>query len=1038
MRALSLSLTAFGPYLEKQVINFEELGDETIFLITGPTGAGKTTIFDGICYALYGKASGSDRDQDSLRSHFAANDEPTEVQFRFALNQKEYEIIRHPKQQKKKERGEGFTDEPAKAILYEIINGERELISSRIKDVNETIESKLGFDYEQFRKMVLIPQGEFRKLISENSREREAILQKIFRTHFYEKITDELKLKAKELEGNIKQFEADLNYEFSKVYWQYISIEESDSDAIRAEKLSQEIEQTKKQLDNHNQVKATQLENIKMVEEKLRNARLIEEKFKEQETLRTELTQLEKDSETITTQKKKLKQAQIAQQIIPLEEQSNARNVEWHNQLKRLNEQEKIVKHKQGEYESIVIRFQEAQAKETEREQLKESIKLAKNQLEQVNSYLILKQQVEEIWKDKEIQQSSLKQVEEKQQALETALQEIERKLEEENPLTKTYYETKEQLNKLDELMKKLSKLSSETKRLLHLRQEYSVIHRTYQEKQQELKEIKMKYDMLETKQKEQFAALLAHKLIPGEPCPVCGSLEHPDKALHAEVDNDFNEMEQLKIAIQKKENEVETYQQTYLDHTSKGQTQRHEVEKLQEELNDVLPEEITEATITEVMSHVENRINNSKKQLTEITEKLEVISLLKQQREEMKRTSTELKQTFEQLYRAIQISQEELVRTRTQIEEMEKQLPEDIADPRAFAEALREKEANYQRLMKEWEQLKSAYEASHESLQKEKTVLEQLRSFEEETKKNYYVQHEGFLNAVQNAGFLSQEAYTVAKLPIADQAKMEEEIQAYENRAKQIRYRLEELQEQLSQVERINLAELEALMESYNKQLQEINDTLFAMNAKAKQDESIQREVSRITARQKELESEYYIIGNLSDLSSGNNALRLSFERYVLASFLDEILLQANIRFDRMTEHRYQLIRSGEVAKRGAQSGLDLEVMDHHTGITRSVKTLSGGEGFKAALSLALGLADVVQAHAGGVQLDTLFIDEGFGTLDEISLQQAIDCLKDLQESNRLLGIISHVPQLKNEIHTKLTISPSHKGSNLRFTFGN
>src|SRR5690606_15485041 len=158
-------------------------------------------------------------------------------------------------------------------------------------------------------------------------------------------------------------------------------------------------------------------------------------------------------------------------------------------------------------------------------------------------------------------------------------------------------------------------------------------------------------------------------------------------------------------------------------------------------------------------------------------------------------------------------------------------------------------------------------------------------------------------------------------------------------------------------------------------------------------QDEGTLSNLVDVVNKIRELEEDYYIVGSLADLSSGNNALRLSFERYVLASFLDEILIQANIRLDRMTDHRYHFIRSGEVAKRGAQSGLDLEVMDHHTGITRSVRTLSGGEGFKAALSLALGLADVVQAHAGGVQLDTLFIDEGFGTLDEISLQQAIDC---------------------------------------------
>lgn len=186
----------------------------------------------------------------------------------------------------------------------------------------------------------------------------------------------------------------------------------------------------------------------------------------------------------------------------------------------------------------------------------------------------------------------------------------------------------------------------------------------------------------------------------------------------------------------------------------------------------------------------------------------------------------------------------------------------------------------------------------------------------------------------------------------------------------------------------------------------------------------------------QGELASKYYDIAELAQLAKGDNHLRLSLERYVLASYLDEILVQANVRLDQMTDHRYQLIRSDAVAKRGAQSGLDLEIIDHHTGKQRSVRTLSGGEGFKTSLSLALGMADVVQAHAGGVQLDTLFIDEGFGTLDEISLEQAISCLRSLQDGNRLLGIISHVPQLKEEIPAKLQIRAGVRGSTLEFTF--
>lgn len=1035
MRAIRLSVRAFGPYLEKQTIDFEMLGNESIFLITGPTGAGKTTIFDAICYALYGRASGSDRDQDSLRSHFAAIDVPTEVEFRFALNNNVYEIIRNPKQQKKKERGEGYTEEPAKAILYEIVNGEKQLLSSRIKDVNESIEEKLGFDYEQFRKMVLIPQGEFRKLISENSKEREAILQKIFRTHFYEKMTEELKLQAKELEAQVKKLESDVNYGLSKIDWQYVAVEDETTDSLLSH-LETEIEEARKIEAERQETKRQQQEKLRLVEEKLRQASLIEEKFNEQEALLKESDRLEQMKESVNEKERRLHHARIAQQIIPLEEQSAARQTEWQSQLNKLTEQKNEVNRLKKELDQIKLKYEEAAKKEEEREKLKEEIKHGKQQIEYVETYLTMKKKQEEHFLEKANIEGKIKSLQTTIEENEIRITKLEKELSDEAMLTKAFYETKDALSKQEEIKATLDEYQVEYRKLVMLRQQYTAAHQHYQYKQEEIKQLREKCDTLEHAQKEQFAGILANQLKSGEACPVCGSTNHPNKAIHDKVLHDFDEIEELKLLIQKKEAEFGNIQQDFIDQKTLGQTQRSTVDKIHVILSNTFPN-FNQEIIHELNETVVHEIQSLKQKLEGISVKQKEIEALQLERKTLQNKNKELKQTFDLINDEYKRIHEAVIQSTTKLEDLKNQLPDFVQEPNEYKLQLVKKEELYERIMKEWELLKAAYEQKVDMLNKQTTILEQLQVFEEQTKKNFEDQNKKFLNTVERNGFSNLEAFQKAKLSVEMQTHLSSEIEEYQSSVKRIHYRLLELRDQLAEVERADLENYKSEVEANREKLEKIQEGILGIRNKIKHDTEILEQMNHIMKNMKDLEDEYYVIGTLSNLSSGNNSLRLSFERYVLASFLDEILLQANLRLDRMTDHRYELIRSGEVAKRGAQSGLDLEVMDHHTGITRSVKTLSGGEGFKAALSLALGLADVVQAHAGGVQLDTLFIDEGFGTLDEISLQQAIDCLKDLQESNRLLGIISHVPALKNEIHTKLVITPSHRGSNLNFTFG-
>ncbi|WP_099158300.1 AAA family ATPase [Virgibacillus ndiopensis] len=1036
MRALSLSLRAFGPYWEKQEIDFTELGGESIFLITGPTGAGKTTIFDAICYALYGRASGSDRDQDSLRSHFATIDEPTEVQFRFTLNQKKYEVIRNPKQQKKKERGDGYTEEPAKAILYEVTDDTTTLISSRIKEVNETIEAKLGFDYEQFRKMVLIPQGEFRKLISENSKEREAILQKIFHTYFYEKITEELKLQSKELKEEIEHIEQTIQYEITKIQWTELEISNEDSIEIIKEKLVQEINRTKEKLAGCDKQKIQQQQVLNNAQNKLLAGKTLEEKFVEQMKLQKEQSELNETANRILQNKEKLKLAQKAIEIMPLENQSNARKKEWQDQLTKFTQQQEKVESLRKKYKSIEFTYNEAASKESERERLKEKVKLAKSQLDQVNNYLDLQKSAKQINSKKEQQQRQINSIEKEIIHIDNEMERMEDKLNKEQELTKTYYMKRQELDKGKDLIKQLENLYAENSKLQELRKSYKIYQQKHHEKLTKLEKLRAQYNTKDEEQKKQYAVLIAHHLEDGKPCPVCGSIEHPDKVVANEETIRESELEQLKKDLQLNEKEYLQFQEKFAECKSDGQSQRITVMKLYDQISNELTE-LDDKVILDTCNKWKDKVLALKQETVTLEQELTNLQELRMQRNGYKNKKEKIKQTFDQLLINFQKVSSETVKMETRLEELAKQLPKDIQDANDFKNQINEMEQTLNHQIASWENISQQYKRSYDELQKEKTILDQQKHFEENNRASFEKQYKLFSQAINVSGFQTIETYQEAKLSSEEQKIIESKVKAYDTRTEQIKFRLNELKKQIGNHSRPNVQELEQLVEEKQIELQNTSDTIHSLRLKINNDHLVENNIQEKLSKQKHLTENYFTIGELADLAHGNNQLKLSFERYVLASFLDEILIQANTRLDRLTEHRYQLIRSGQVAKRGAQSGLDLEVLDHHTGQQRSVKTLSGGEGFKAALSLALGLADVVQAHAGGVQMDTLFIDEGFGTLDEISLQQAIDCLKDLQESNRLLGIISHVPQLKNEIHAKLQIKPSHKGSRLAFTFG-
>ncbi|SDD50784.1 exonuclease SbcC [Terribacillus halophilus] len=1034
MRAITLQMTAFGPYHKAQTIDFRELGAESIFLITGPTGAGKTTIFDAICYSLYGRASGSDRDQDSLRSHFAEPGETTEVRYRFALRGTEYEIIRYPKQQKKKERGEGFTDDPARAEFYEWKDGEKVLISSRVKEVNEAIEEKIGLDYEQFRKMIMIPQGEFRKLISENSKEREEILQRIFRTYFYERMTEALKDEAKQLKEKLQQTEWKEQQQISKIEWRTQAPAESDSVPETMQKLQLELEAITASIKEGEQELVKHKKNWQERQQQYYEAKQLLDTFKQLEQALVQKEQLEQKSPAIEQKKQQLVNMEQASRLLPYERQLAARKQEWQRQTKALQETKERKDLIEKQYITIKSSYTKAKEQEPKRLKRQEQLQLEKQQLEQWKEYEKRKLELVRIQKTLEDKQQRLLKLHDAHADKKTKQSKLEQDLSGEAALIQAFFEEQGTYEKLERQLEEAVRLKESFLQLQEMRTVYQQTKQLLLDKENDVRRLREEIAKMEEAQAAHHAAHLAGQLAEGEPCPVCGSSVHPSPAKITAHIQSFELLKQKRMMLDEAQRAYDEVQKRYVEAKSNGQAIRQVTDELYRNITGETSFDHTE--LEQLKTRIQTERDKTAASLRTKQAERKQFEQKKQMLDQLKQTLVQEEKAAEELQVELRKLEETYHRAEAEVSYQRKQLPEVLQDHAEWEQKIKQEEAAIEAAFRKWEELQHQYEEISRSKEQIAAALESTDKFTADLEQSYQQEEQTFLAKLGEAGFANTEAYRLAKGTEQEIKILQKEVDWYAQQRISVAEQIETLRKQTDQREKPELVVFEQAVTEAEQLVEAKNSSLNAAKSYASHHENIMASLSQLQEEAADQKAQYYDIGELANLAKGDNGLRLSFERYVLTSFLDEIILQANIRLEEMTDHRYQLKRSGQIAKRGAQSGLDLEVVDHHTGQERPVKTLSGGEGFKAALSLALGMSDVVQAHAGGVELETLFIDEGFGTLDEVSLEQAIDSLKGLQASNRVLGIISHVPQLKEEIHTKLQIDTSPKGSSAKFIF--
>ncbi|HDR7623607.1 TPA: SMC family ATPase [Bacillus mycoides] len=1026
MRPIQLIMTAFGPYKQKEVIDFKDLGEHRIFAISGNTGAGKTTIFDAICYVLYGEASGEERsDTNMLRSQFADDDVYTSVELTFQLKGKSYEIKRqlgHKKQGNKTITGHAVE-------LYEVIDEEKVPCVDRfhVTDVNKKVEDLIGLSKHQFSQIVMLPQGEFRKLLTSETENKEEILRRIFKTDRYKLMREILDQKRKQWKDVLQEKQKERELYFRNVFKLPIRdgallealVEQEHVNTHQVvEALEQETIWYNAEVEQLHLEQNDKTKQLKEAEERFHAAKAVNEKFKDLEQKNEKYSILQENRAVIEMKEKSFKHAEQAKRLLPFEQ--------WHEEAMQYEQQsESLLKQIIAKKEHIMNSFALAQEKY---EALKNKASERENAKKQV-------QRLEEL-------QPIIASLAEKKLNLQNAeihigkLKEGMQKLDEQLEAHKN--EKQRMSGELQQLEAALEQYVAKVEELTNMREDAKVLKQAYdvwQEKQKyelekesafhKMQQAVSTYENMERRWLSEQAGILALHLHDGESCPVCGSMDHPKKATeqsNAIDEKELNELREKKTIAEKLHVQLEEkwnfyrvqYEQVIEEVLKRGYRSEELVEtysalvqkgkQLAVEVNALKASEETRKQIAVNIKSVEEKVEELQKQKREV----ETV----QHRTEM-----------------------ECMQLRTSYEHDKQNIPESLQTVQAwkvqFDQALQEL-----RLMEdEWEKVQEAYQHwQNENIRiqaEHDNASNQFNSAKEKKEETFT----RFMKELEQSGFTDQLTYKESKLNDAEMDKLQQEIQSYYSSLEVLTKQIEELKADLKDKEYMDISSLDEQVKELEISLDIIKEKRQRAQNAVSYITDLHENIKRIDEQIHEEEKAFQELVDLYEVMKGDNDSRISFERYILIEYLEQIVQIANERLRKLSNGQFYLKRSERVEKRNRQSGLGLDVYDAYTGQTRDVKTLSGGEKFNASLCLALGMADVIQAYEGGISIETMFIDEGFGSLDEESLTKAVDALIDLQKSGRFIGVISHVQELKNAMPAVLEVTKQKDGcSQTRF----
>ena len=912
MRPLKLTISGFGPYAGTQVLDFEKLGHSGLYLITGDTGAGKTTIFDAITFALFGEASGNNREPGMLRSKYARPEDPTGVELTFAYDGKEYTVIRSPEYTRAKKSGNGFTKQAPEAQLT-YPDGR---IVTKQREVDKAIGQIIGLTREQFSQVSMISQGDFRKLLQADTKERQKIFRDIFDTGYYVTLQNRLKDEANELWKQLSNASASRQ--------QYIGGIVCSEDSL--------LFLDAKKAREGGMLTADVMELL---------AKLLAEDEQMQASLTEQLTDVEAGLEAVTAQ------------LTQAEAYEKAKKALAENQGKELQ--------KTAALETAQLALTAAQETIPEQEALRTQIAQIEVLLP---SYDELTQKAAELKKketalvnaqtDEAAAKKAILALTDEITAMQAEKKELGSAGAEKEKANSQKQQLLEQRKKLQTLITGLDNLELQHKRLTQKQV-------AYRKADEESTQKRHTYEALNKAFLDEQAGILATSLVPGLPCPVCGSTSHPCLAIMS--DNAPTE-EAVKAAKEAYEAAQEvTNTASSAANTQKGLVAGTE-EKLEQEIKALLPG----ADLTGARPVAQEKAAVLAEQIHDLENQIAALEA-----KEVRWVKLEE-----------QIPQKELTLANARKKETESK--ELVAALTASIGALQNQIAGIQT------KLPFADKASAEA---QKIVLQ----------KN--------LDALKKALTDAENSCNTCKEELAG-----------------LRSAIEQLTAQLAEGCQIDIASLDAEKQTLLSQKKQLTDQKQNVHTRIITNSKAQANISAKAEEMAQLEERHTWVRALSDTANGtvSGKDKVMLETYIQTTYFDRILERANLRLMKMSGGQYDLKRRRKAESKREQSGLELDIVDHINGTDRSVNTLSGGEAFLASLALALGLSDEIQMSTG-IRLDTLFVDEGFGSLDSEALNKAYNTLAGLTEGNRLVGIISHVTELKERIDKQILVAKEKSG---------
>ena len=1100
MKPLRLTLSAFGPYAEETVIDFTQLGGQGLFLVTGDTGAGKTTIFDGITFALYGETSGGVREASMLRSKYAKPETPTYAEYIFEYKDAVYTVKRSPDYERPKTRGTGMTTQKGEALLT-FSDGRAPV--TKLKEVNQAITELIGLDMKQFTQIAMIAQGDFRKLLLADTEERSNIFRKLFHTDIYKVIQEKLKFEAggldkayKELLRSIRQYTEQVRYSAEDPLGQQWAVMEkngfegnleevlelleqflkADKDTLKA--LNKQIKENDGKLDKVNQLlgKAHKETGAKARKEKL---------LEEREVLFPQLEQAQKDAENASKEPERIQQLilSIQKEKENLDRYTNLENLirEIANvsaQIEKLRadgtalqtrqkETITVLEEKQKEYQATDRTEKEKAETDFQKEKIDNLYAGVYKNCGNLEFLLIKIQDLEKQAEEMKTQSAQMKKT----------LIDLEEQL-----ASSSNLETKE--NRLILRLQQIEKMKDQQKRCQDLEKEADSKKKVYLTASQKRAKIKEILNKMEQAYLDAQAGVLAVDLQDGMPCPVCGSVHHPKLT---QIPEEVPTEEQLK----KQKMSAETAEKAASDASVRagkaaGLVQRSK-EELAEEVRSYAAQFLSEEKAEEILRNeaVDPELRLFvKDQESQVQIELEEIQKQKKVQQDLLKKKEEFTRQLEQQAKEFQKLQISLEKRKSQQESIQEQLQNQLEEP-IFArlredtkQKLKEdselqqdqnSKAVYQQGVQEVSLLLQQGKKAAEWLKQQQDILEQkqkdLTALLEQRKlletqisklqtelttlTDQINQNQQQTAAEKSRSEQMQKQKESMKEELGERTKEEilsqiqlqtqerqtlethyktvtEAKEALEKRMTELNSVITSLTEQLKEAVNISVAELNVQKENLTQQKKALSSERDEIHARLEINSDMYEKIRRQQTELLKTETRWKWMKSLSDTANGTitGKARIMLETYIQMQYFDRILARANIRLMTMSSGQYELVRRKENKSRVGKTGLELDVVDHYNGTVRSVKTLSGGETFQASLSLALGLSDEIQSSSGGIQLDTMFVDEGFGSLDEDALDQAIRALKDLSQGSRLVGIVSHVAELKERIDKKIIVT--------------